>query len=89
MRSIHAAVTRDPWEKGLPDQRSSLYQAVNRSTAMGAYTEFAESKKGMLRKGMLADVVVLNEDIEAGDVATLDAVCVRMTICDGRIVFET
>ncbi len=87
MRSIHAAVTREIWDKGLPDQRSTLDQALNRSTAMGAYTEFAESEKGMLRKGLLADVVVLSEDIKGMDVSQLDAVKVEMTISDGRVVF--
>ena len=87
LRSIHAAVTREPWENGLPDERSTLAQALVRSTAMGAYTEFAEGEKGMLRKGMLADIVVLNEDIEALDPVMLDKVGVRLTICDGRVVF--
>ena len=34
-------------------------------TAAGAYTEFMEDRKGTLKDGYLADVVVLDADMEA------------------------
>ena len=87
MRALHAAITRAPWDAETPPQHSTLAEAIARYTVKGAYTEFAESEKGMLRKGMLADVVVLDENITALEPAKLGAVKVRATVCDGRLVF--
>ncbi len=42
--------------------------------------------KGMLRAGMLADLVVLDGDIETRPPATIHEMAVRTTICDGRVV---
>jgi predicted amidohydrolase YtcJ len=50
--------------------------------------EFMEDRKGMLKQGYVADVAVLDADMEktaARDIALVKPV---MTICDGRIVYE-
>ena len=57
-------------------------------TAAGAYTEFAEAKKGKLMPGMLADVIILNGNIEATPAAQMSTLKPVLTICDGRITFE-
>jgi predicted amidohydrolase YtcJ len=57
-------------------------------TSDGAYTEFAEDKKGRLSPGLLADVVVLDSDIETTPAAEISAMKPTLTICDGRITFE-
>jgi predicted amidohydrolase YtcJ len=88
MRAVHSAVTRGVWAEGMPEQRATLAEALERYTVAGAFTEFAEDEKGSLRKGMLADVVVLDQDIERIDPAALGGVGVRATVCDGRVVFE-
>jgi predicted amidohydrolase YtcJ len=53
----------------------------------GTYTEFAEKERGMLRKGMLADVAILDGDIEKTSPDLIGKMTVRATICDGRIVY--
>jgi predicted amidohydrolase YtcJ len=62
--------------------------ALDSFTAAGAYTEFAEDKKGKLMSGMLADVVVLDGDIEATPAQQISTLKPVLTICDGRITFE-
>ena len=86
--SIQSAVTRGVWRPGLPDQRLSLLEAIAGYTRRGAYAEFCEDKKGMLKPGMLADIVVLGADIEAHDPAAIKDIPVRYTICDGKITYE-
>jgi predicted amidohydrolase YtcJ len=82
---IRAAVTRSLACVGAPDQRQSLRDAIAGFTVDGAYAEFAEDRKGRLKAGMLADVVVLSGDIAQTPLGTIDGLKVAATICDGRI----
>lgn len=86
MRAIHAGVTRKAWADDVPDQRQSLADTLASYTRLGAYAEFAEKQKGILRKGYLADVVVLDRNIEKIAPDDLQHVKVRNTIAGGRIV---
>jgi predicted amidohydrolase YtcJ len=88
LRGIHAAVTRKAWKQGLPEQRQSLEDTLMGYTADGAWTEFMEERKGRLVPGMLADIVVLSQDIEAVDTDAIDTLHPVVTICDGRITYE-
>ncbi|MFT3987108.1 amidohydrolase [Aestuariivirga sp.] len=86
--SIQSAMTRPMWKPGLPDQRQTLTQSLRSYTHDGAYTEFMEHRKGMLKPGLLADVVILDADIEKTDPAKLKSVKPAATICDGRVVYR-
>ncbi len=88
MRSIHAAVTRKAWDETVDPQRQTLQQAIHSYTAMGAYAEFAEGRKGILKKGALGDVVVLDRDLGSCDPDELQNVKPQATIMGGRVVFE-
>ena len=57
-------------------------------TLAGAHMEFMEDRKGMLKEGYLADVAVLNADMEKLTPNEIGTVKPVMTICDGRVVFE-
>lgn len=88
LAGIQAAITRKPWGPGFPDQRFTLMDAIAGYTVEGAYAEFAEKKKGVLKEGYLGDVVVLSGDIETTppeEIATLSPV---VTICGGRVTHE-
>ena len=89
MSCIHDAMTRRVWKEGLPDQRLSLQETLAAYTSTGAWVEFMEDRKGMLKPGYLADVVILSADIEALAFGQLGQVLPRTTICDGKITFET
>jgi predicted amidohydrolase YtcJ len=67
--NLHVMVTRRT-ARGTPigtDQAISMAEAVHCLTYNGAYTQFAEDRKGRLLPGMLADIAVLSRDIFAGE----------------------
>ena len=54
-------------------------------TRDAAFTEFAEDKKGQLKPGMLADLAVFSDDLEALPADEIDQAQAVLTLCDGRI----
>ncbi|MCM2475121.1 amidohydrolase [Rhizobium sp. CG5] len=85
---IQNALTRKPWKEGDPDQRMTLPESLHAYTAEGAWVEFMEDRKGQLKPGYLADIVMLDQDIEACPLDTVADVKPVLTICDGRITYE-
>lgn len=85
---IKTAMTRIAAFDGAPDERQSLANSIAGFTADGAFTEFTEARKGVLRPGAMADLVILSGDIEATEAADIDAMNVALTVCDGRITYE-
>jgi predicted amidohydrolase YtcJ len=69
-----------------PD-RVKLTTAVDAYTSKAAYASFDEQRKGSITRGMLADIVVLTEDIFASP-AALSSAKVAVTIFDGKIVYR-
>ncbi len=87
-QGIQAAMTCVPPNADCPDQKQSLMDSIHAFTAAGAVMEFMEDRKGMLKAGYLADVVVLDSDLEDTDPNKMRNVKPVMTLCDGRVVFE-
>ena len=93
MASMQTAVTRTTIE-GLPEggwapaERVTLKRAINAFTSVPAYASFDEQRKGSLTKGMLADLVVLSDDIFEAPQENLARVTVAATIFDGKIVYR-
>lgn len=88
IRGIQAAMLRKPWADGMADESFSLHEAIAAYTVEGAYAEFAEDRKGRLKDGYLADIVVLSHDLEAVDPAELHEVRPVFTICGGIVTHE-
>ncbi|SDC64429.1 hypothetical protein SAMN04488239_10371 [Ruegeria marina] len=88
MRGFHAAVTRQSWCAEQADPRLTLAEALSGYTMGGAFAERTDTIKGSLTPGKLADVVILDGEIEAMDPGVLDRVAVRRTICGGRTVYK-
>ena len=90
---IHAAVTRTTPE-GLPEERRNRNQRLALEAALDAYTSgaawasFDEQRKGSIAPGMLADLVVLSEDIFDVPPSTLARTHVAVTIFDGKVVYR-
>ncbi|NEU95631.1 amidohydrolase [Bradyrhizobium uaiense] len=89
MSCIYDAMTRKVWKQGLPDQRLTLMETLAAYTRTSAWVEFMEDRKGMLKPGYLADVVVLSGDVEAAPHERLADIRPTTTICDGRITFQS
>jgi predicted amidohydrolase YtcJ len=85
---MKASITRKPWAADMPDQRLTLDEALAAYTTGGAYAEFAEDRKGMLRPGFFGDLVVLSADLGAADPSELDTIRPVATVCGGRITYE-
>ncbi len=85
---IQSAMTARPLRPDCRDQSQSLLDSIHGFTLAGAHMEFRDDRKGMLKEGYLADVAVLNADMEklaATDIAKVKPV---LTLCDGRVVFD-
>lgn len=88
MHCIQCAMTRTIWKEGMQDQRLSLHETLAAYTRTSAWVEFMEDRKGVLKPGYLADIVVLSADVEAADFADLAAIRPVTTMCDGRITYQ-
>jgi len=88
MHCIQCAMTRTVWKEGMQDQRLSLHETLAAYTRTSAWVEFMEDRKGVLKPGYLADIVVLSADVEAADFADLAAIRPVTTMCDGRITYQ-
>jgi hypothetical protein len=89
---IHAAVNRqtgDGKNPGgwLPEQKITAEQALMGYTINNAYAAFQEEKTGMIKKGMLADMTVLDKNILTIDPNTIMDTKVMRTIVDGKEIY--
>jgi predicted amidohydrolase YtcJ len=85
---MQAALTCLPPNKNCPNQSQTLMDTIHAFTVAGAVMEFMEDRKGVLKVGYLADVVVLDSDLEDTAPNKMRHVKPLMTICDGRVVWE-
>jgi predicted amidohydrolase YtcJ len=86
------------WPASSLDPRESIEQAVTTTaelrnaidayTSHAAFASFDEQRKGTLAKGMLADIVILSNDIFQAVPDALRETAVMVTIFDGKIVYQ-
>jgi len=90
-RGLYAALTRtseDGKKSYYPEQKLTIEQAIAAYTTGAAFAEFAEKQKGKLEPGMLADFVVLDQDITAAPPPKILATKVLRTVVGGKTVYE-
>lgn len=87
LQGIEHAITRKIWQANLPDQSLDLQQATEAFTSNPAYATYQEQILGQVREGMLADLVILSDNVN--DLATkgFEKLTVRHTICNGEVTF--
>lgn len=85
---MQSAMTVELIEPGLPSQKQSLLDTLDAFTRASAFCEFREDRKGSLQDGYLADVVILDSDLENTEASQIGAVKPVMTICDGKVIYE-
>ncbi len=88
MPSVKGAVYRPDLPPEWTDQTSTLRETLESYTALNAWVEFNEHRKGKLVQGMMADVVVMDRDLEAMAPMELDQARAAVTIMGGRITWE-
>jgi hypothetical protein len=90
MVGLYASVTR----KGMsgevygPEEKITMEEAILGYTARGAFLTREENVKGTLAPGMLADIIVLSDDLLTIDPEKVLDVEVEMTILNGNVVYE-
>jgi predicted amidohydrolase YtcJ len=90
-RGLYSALTRiseDGKKSYYPAQKLNIEQAITAYTTGAAFAEFAEKKKGKLEPGMLADLVVLDQDITAALPPKVLGTKVLRTVVSGKTVYE-
>ena len=88
MRSLQAAVTREPYAEDCSDERLSLIDSLEAYTSSGAWAAHREHITGSLKPGLAADLVMINGDIEAVPSDMLGQTGIALTVCGGRITHE-
>jgi predicted amidohydrolase YtcJ len=90
---IQAAVTRQTLdgknpEGWVPEQKISVEEALRCYTVNNAFGVFAESRRGTLKPGYLADLVVLDRDLTKIPATAIEQARVVATIVAGRVVYR-
>ncbi len=90
---IYAATTRRTLDNKnpngwIPEQKISVEEAMHAYTYGSAFAEYQEKVKGTIAPGMLADIVILSDDIFTMDPVKIADVRVVKTIVGGKVVYE-
>jgi predicted amidohydrolase YtcJ len=93
LRAIFVAVNRTDFEgqpEGgwTPEEKVTLADAIRAFTSGAAWASFDDQRKGTLARDMLADIVILSEDLFALPPDRLLEAEVVMTVVDGTIVYR-
>ncbi|MEU7039520.1 amidohydrolase [Streptomyces varsoviensis] len=102
--SSDAPITYPDWRRGVasmmlreskasgrpsgPEQCVDLETAIRAYTSNAAWQDFAESWKGSLERGKVADICVVDGDLAHADPHEIAAMPVAMTVFDGEIVHD-
>jgi len=94
MEGLYAAVTRkarggeegDGW---FPEQKLTMEEAINFYTVGSAYAQFMDNRKGMIRKGYLADIVIVDKDLLSIPENQIMNTKLVFTIVGGPIVYSS
>lgn len=91
---IYAAVTHRTLTDANPDgpvpvQEITVDDALRAYTSDAAYAGFSDTQTGVLSRGRLADLVLLDRDITRVAPETLRDTQVRVTVMNGQVVYES
>ncbi len=94
MEGLYAAVTRkdrlgEEGEGWHPEQKITMINAIKYYTLGSAYAQFMEGRKGMIKPGYLADIVITNKDLLSIPENEIMRTKVDYTISGGKVVYES
>ena len=94
MEGLYASVTRKErlGEEGngwYPDQKISMEDAIRYYTLGAAYAQFMEDRKGKIKAGYLADIVITDKDLLTIPESEIMKTKVDYTITGGKIVYAS
>jgi predicted amidohydrolase YtcJ len=94
MEGLYAAVTRkdrlgedgDGW---YPEQKLTMEEAIRYYTLGSAYAQFMEDRKGIIKPGYLADIVIIDKDLMTIPENEIMKTRVDYTIVGGKVVYSS
>lgn len=94
VEGLYAAVTRKDrnGEDGngwFPEQKLTMEEAIKYYTWGSAYAQFMEDRKGSIKKGYLADIVITDRDLLTIPENEIMKTKIDYTIVGGKVVFES
>jgi predicted amidohydrolase YtcJ len=94
MEGLYAAVTRkdrlgESGEGWHPEQKIRMEDAIKYYTLGSSYSQFMEDRKGMIKKGFLADIVIVDKDLLTIPENEIMKTKVDYTITGGKIVYDS
>lgn len=93
MEGLYASVTRkdrlgEEGEGWFPDEKLTMEEAIRLYTLESSYSQFMEDRKGMIKPGYLADIVITDKDLMTIPEEEIMEAKVEYTIVGGKIVFQ-
>jgi len=94
MEGLYASVTRkdrlgEEGEGWYPEQKISMSDAIKYYTIGAAYAQFMEDRKGMIKTGYLADLVITDKDLFSIPDNEIMKTKVDYTIVGGKVVYSS
>jgi predicted amidohydrolase YtcJ len=94
MEGLYAAVTRkdrlgEEGEGWHPEQKIKMEDAIKHYTLGSAFAQFMENRKGMIKPGFLADIVIVDKDLLTIPENEIMKTKVDYTITGGKIVYSS
>lgn len=94
MEGLYASVTRkdrlgENGEGWHPEQKIKMEDAIKYYTLGSAYSQFMEDRKGMIKPGFLADIVIVDKDLLTIPENEIMKTKVDYTIVGGKVVFAS
>jgi len=94
MEGLYAAVTRkdrlgEEGEGWHPEQKIKMADAIKYYTLGAAYSQFMDDRKGIIKVGFLADIVIVEKDLLSVPENEIMKTKVDYTITGGKIVYSS
>jgi len=93
MEGLYAAVTRkdrlgEEGEGWFPEEKLTMEEAIRLYTLVSSYSQFMEDRKGMIKPGYLADIVITDKDLMTVPESEIMTTTVDYTIVGGKVVYN-
>jgi len=93
LEGLYAAVTRkdrmgEPGNGWFPEEKITMEEAIEHYTLGSAYVQFMENRKGKIKEGYLADVVIMAHDLLTQPPDRIMKNKVDYTVVGGKVVYS-
>ena len=94
IEGLYAAVSRkdrlgEDGEGWFPEQKLGMEEAIKYYTLGSAYAQFMDDRKGMIKPGYLADIVIVDKDLLTIPESEIMKTKVDYTITGGKVVYNS